>query len=333
MKKLLTIRVYRAIAIMIAILAIGTVGYIFIEGLHPLQALYMTVITVTTVGYSEVRPLSQEGQIFTIIFIITSVGGVAYAVGSISSQLIDGDFRRHLKRIKMEKRIDTMRNHVIVCGYGRNGSKVCDTLEEQKIDYVVVEREADLCEKLREQNKMVLNDDPTNDDVLLAAGIHNARALITTLPDDASNLFIVLSARELNKQLKIVSRASNEGSERKLKIAGANNVIMPYKIGGTHMASLVANPDVKEFVDILLEEQRSSARLKEVVLHPESKVVGKTIGDIRENIECEALVLALIDENNEYIINPKNDRKIGGLDKLIVLGDTEQIDKFKRVYM
>lgn len=333
MKKLLAIRVYRAIAIVIGILAVGTGGYMVIEGLGFLQALYMTVITATTVGYGEIVPLTEEGQIFTMIFIVSSVGGVAYAVGSITSQLIDGDFRRHLKRLKMEKRIDSIRNHVIVCGYGRNGSKVCDTLDEQKIDYVVVEREGELCDKLREQGKLVLNDDPTKDEVLIAAGINNARALITTLPDDASNLFIVLSARELNKKLKIVSRASDEGSERKLKIAGANNIIMPYKIGGAHMASLIANPDVKEFVDILLEEQRSPARLKEVVLHPESKVVGKTIGDIRGNIDCEAMVLALIDENNEYIINPQNDRKIGGLDKLIVLGTTEQIDKFKRVYM
>jgi len=245
-------RFFIPLLILLTLWIIGTIGYVLIDHYTWFDAFYMTIITVATVGYGEVEPLSNEGKIFTAFLIITSFGTFAYAVSSITKFVFDGEFNDFFKNRKLNASIDKLSDHIIICGYGRNGRQAAQVLKKHKKRFVVIEKDPKLNESITHNYKeLVLTGDSTQDEILLKAGIMRAKALITTLPIDADNLFIVLTARNLNKHLTIISRASEDNSDTKLKIAGANNVIMPDKVGGAHMASLVMKPDVMEFIDYI----------------------------------------------------------------------------------
>ncbi|MFN6040186.1 MAG: potassium channel family protein, partial [Bacteroidota bacterium] len=222
--------------IIISLLLIGTIGYHVIDGYSFFNAFYMTVITIASVGYGEIEPLSTAGRIFTSFLIIFSFGTFAYAVGLFTKYIVEGEIKHFWSNRKLNKMLDKLSDHIIVCGYGRNGHQASMVLHKYNKRFVVIEK------KIIESNSVkykdvVLEGDATSDEVLIRAGILRAKALITTLPNDADNLFICLTARNLNPQLTIISRASEDSSDAKLRIAGANNVIMPDKIGGAHMAS------------------------------------------------------------------------------------------------
>ena len=236
-------------------ITIGTVGYMLIEDLNFIEAVYMSVITIATVGYGEVQPLTDAGRIFTIFLILTNLGLFAYAIGLITNTLIQNDFFEKYKSNKMKQRIAKLNNHIIVCGYGRNGQEAIEVLKRNNMPFVVIESNPHIVTtQLADTEVLHLNADATTDEVLITAGIEHAFGLITTLPDDAANVYVTLTAREINNSMVIVSRASHDNSVKKLKRAGANNVIMPDKIGGAHMATLMVQPDVKEFIDILTSQ-------------------------------------------------------------------------------
>ncbi len=239
-------KVYIPLAFLLLTIIIGIVGFEIIEGFSFLDAFYMTIITVATVGFQEVHPLSEGGRIFTAFLIITSFGTFAYAVTAISKYVVDGEFNQYFKNKKVSSAIDKLENHVIICGYGRNGRQAAHVLKKHNTRFVVIEEKKDIVSSITHRfSDLVLEGDATQDEILEKAGIVRAKALITTLPTDADNLFIVLSARTLNPQLTIISRASEDNSDKKLKLAGADNVIMPDKIGGAHMASLVMIGSIK----------------------------------------------------------------------------------------
>ena len=224
---------------------IGVVGYMFFEGFDFWEAVYMTVITVTTVGFNEVKPLSFEGRIFTIFLILGSFGTFAYTITEVTKYVVDGEFRRLLLHMRVDRSINKLRNHTILCGYGRNGRQAYQTLIENGVNCVVVEKDKEILAELTDNsNVLYVEGDATHDDVLIRAGIKDARALISALPNDADNLFVVLTARVNNSKIKIISRASEDNSDTKLRHAGVDNVIMPDKVGGAHMAQLVVKPDV-----------------------------------------------------------------------------------------
>ena len=319
--------------LVILIIAIGILGYMGLSGYNFVDALYMTVITVTTVGFGELQPFSPEEKIFTIFLILTSIIIFGYAVSAFSEYLVSGKLFEHFKHRRVEKQIGHLKGHTIVCGYGRNGKQAILKLRNYNRKFVVVERSKEKIEALDVAGILNIEGDATLDETLQRAGIENAAFLITALPSDADNLFVVLTASQLNKNCIIISRASNESSYKKLKFAGANNVIMPDKLGGDHMASLVTTPDVIEFVDRLTIEGETTANLEEVAVNdlPE-KYLNKTILDLDIRRKTGCTVIGFKNPDKNYIINPEADIKLVADSQLIILGRPEQIIKLRKVF-
>jgi len=318
---------------MLGIVFLGIAGYMLIEQYSFFDAFYMTIITVATVGYNEVHPLSDAGRLFTAFLIITSFGTFAYAITSISRYVMDGEFNRYFKIYKVNESIKQLENHVIICGYGRNGKQAAHVLKKHKMRFVVIEEKKEIISTLNHKySDLVIQGDSTQDEVLIRAGVLKAKALITTLPVDADNVFIVLSARSLNPKLTIISRASEDTTDKKLKIAGADNVIMPDKIGGAHMASLVMKPDVMEFVDIITGQGGDNIRLEEITFENLPEIYrNKSIRELAIGSKSGANIIGFKTSESEYVINPSADTKIIPDAKLFVLGTTEQINKMKEL--
>jgi voltage-gated potassium channel len=324
-------KLYIASALIISVMIVGIFGYHILEHYSYLDSFFMTVITVATVGYREVRELDPAGKIFTSILIIFSISTFAYAISVITRYVIEGEFQVYFKHYKVNKEIQKLKNHVIVCGYGRNGKQACEQLRSGNESFVAIENNPGILEAMRNEGDVLfIEGDATQDDVLEEAGLERAKALITALPNDAANVFVVLTARDKNPTLKIISRASDDASEHKLKRAGANNVIMPDKIGGTHMAALVTKPDVLEFIDhitgkinIRLEEIRFSSL-------PES-MRNKSIRELEIRNKTGANIIGFKTAGGEYVINPPPDTIMMQDAKLFVLGTKEQVMRFKDI--
>lgn len=324
---------YIAGLLLLVVLSIGVTGYMSIEEDSFVDALYMTVITVSTVGFGLIHELSDEGKLFTISLIFLSVFLYGYVLKVLSENIAIGTFFEELKLKRMQKKIDLLSSHTIVCGYGRNGQQAVAKLSKFKEDCVVIERGEEGIKQLDIEERNYIIGNATEDEVLEACGIERAKNLIVALPSDADNLFIVLSARQMNKELTIISRASDESSYRKLKIAGADNVIMPDKLGGEHMASLVVTPDIIEFVDMLSLEGEYSANLQEILVDElPNGYLSKSIRDLdlRKKTGCSVIGYKTID--NEYVINPEADTKLLEGSKLIVLGRPEQVALLQSLY-
>lgn len=312
----------------------GIIGFMIIEEYSFWDAFYMTIITVSTVGFNEVQPLSELGRLFTSFLIITSFGTFAYALTSITQYVVGGEYKRYFKYYKMNKRIEDLSNHVIVCGYGRVGTEAVIDLKAHNREYIVIEQKVEILDKFRDTEEHVfLEGNATSDDTLEAARIHDAKALITTLPSDADNLFVVLSARSLNPNLNIISRASNKKSVKKLKTAGANNVIMPDSLGGAHMASLVTKPDVLEFLDQISIQGQSDCNLEEIAFEyiPEG-LKNKAIGDLNKSYKTGCTIIGYKKPSGDYIINPSKDLIIEKESKIFVLGKPEEISRLNRIF-
>ncbi|MCC6372515.1 MAG: potassium channel protein [Bacteroidia bacterium] len=319
--------------LMLALLITGTLGYIIISGYSFFDAFYMTVITVATVGYGEVQPLSTGGRIFTAFLIITSFGTFAYAVSSITKFVVDGELNLFFKNKKLNASVEKLQDHIIICGYGRNGRQAAQVLKKHDKRFVVIEQDGNLTATFNHKfSELVLTGDATQDETLLKAGVMKAKALITTLPNDSANVFIVLTARNLNPKLTIISRASDDGSDTKLKIAGANNVIMPDKVGGAHMAGLVMKPDVIEFLDYITAQNSGSIGLEEITFDviPES-LQNKTLKDFEIRNKSGATIIGFKSVSGEYTINPGPDTRIIAQSKIFVLGNSEQIKNLKQL--
>lgn len=311
----------------------GSFGFKIIEGFKWVDAFYMTVITISTVGFREVQPLSQLGKIFTSLLIMFSLGSVAY-VGYLARFVFDGDFFKYYKSIRVENRINRLYNHVIVCGYGRNGEQVGKELESHGTPYVVIDNRENVISRIARENPnlMYINGDATHEQVLLKAGVQRAKALIATTPSDADNVFVVLTARSLNSKMKIISRAINVHSDEKLKRAGADNVIMPELIGGQRMAKLVAQPDVVEFVEYVLLQDSIEVSLEEVSCRNIADVFrGKPLMHFRQREISGANIVGIKDGNGRYVFNPGSDYVLDADDQLFVLGSPEQHNIFRKI--
>lgn len=325
--------IYYALATLLAIIFIGTLGFKLIEGYNVFEAFYMTIITVSTVGFSEVRPLSDIGRLFTAFLIITSFGIFAYAVSSITRYLVTGKYKNYFKDYRVNKAILNMKDHVIVCGYGRNGKQAVATLQAHKVPFIVIEQNEAVVEDIRLHSDLIyMRSNATSEEVLIDAGIERARAMITTLPEDADNVFVVLTARSLNADLNIISRASELQTEKKLKMAGANNVIMPDRVGGSHMASLVVTPDVMEFLDKISITGSADINLEEVEFkNIPASFRYKSFQELENQYQIGAKIIGYKTAAGEYIINPPEDLEFIPNSKLFVLGNAEQIRKLNSI--
>jgi voltage-gated potassium channel len=306
------------------LIIVGSVGYVLIDGFTWLNAFYMTIITVGTVGFEETQPLSNAGKLFTAFLIMASIGTVAFYITMVTRLLLDGEWRKQYRLFRQSKKLSSMENHVIVCGYGRNGRQACEVLRQNGIPFTVVEQRQHLVADAHHDIDLIIPGDATKDDTLLEAGIMRAKALISALPNDADNLFVVLTARQLNPAVTIISRASDDHSIKKLKIAGATNVIMPDKLGGAHMASLVMIPDVQEFLSLLSTQQNEKFQMGELVV-PEAV----NLGELNLWSRTGCTVLGIKQTDGKYRRNPQPDYIAMKGERLIVMGSKQVIEHAK----
>jgi voltage-gated potassium channel len=310
----------------------GIVGYMWIEQFNFLEALYMTTITVTTAGFAEVRPLSSAGRLFTTFLLIFSWGAMAFVLTRLTQYIISGEVNKFFKTRKIMREIARIRDHVVICGYGRNGQQAAHTLKVHGQPFVVIESDEDLTERAFDEDPQMLfiHGDGTEDETLKRAQVEKAKALITTLPEDADNVFIVLSARSLNPGIQIISRASGNNSILKLKKAGADSVIMPDKIGGTHMATLVSKPDVIEFIDYLSGEEGESINMESVGYEQlPVEIRDGTLRDIMNWKKTGVNCIGIKTIDGKFVINPPEEVLINKGMKVIVLGTRQQIEEMK----
>ncbi|MFZ6052716.1 potassium channel family protein [Halocola ammonii] len=324
-------RIYLALGIIFIILVGGITGYMLIEGFSFLDSLYMTVITVSTVGYKEVGDLSPSGQVFTIFLIVFSFGVFAYTVSAVTSFFVTGKFQDQLKILKMKNRIDDLNDHVIVCGYGRVGRMACNHLQKHNYEFIVIDESEETCEELKEDGILHLHGNAVEDETLEKAHVKKASALISALPDDAENLFVVVTARELNGTIQIVSRASVDTTEKKLIIGGANNVIMPDKVGGGQMASMVTSPDVFDFVNQISVAGEGNVNLEEIACKDlPDEMKDKTLRELDIRKRFGVNIIGLKSEDGEFVLNPGPDDRLTKHAKIFVLGQRQQIDDLNK---
>lgn len=319
---------YHAIFLLFGILVVGVAGFSIIEHYPFLDAFFMTIITVTTVGFGEVHPLSPEGKVFTSILIVFSFGIFAFAASTLAKYVVSGVFYNYFKYSKVKKEIDKLQNHVIVVGYGRNGSQAVEELLNKNIPLVIIDnRESKINEIKVNANLLYIQDDPSSDEVLIYAGVKKAKALISVLPTDEENLFVVLTTHEINPGITIISRAINANTIKKLKIAGASHVIMPDKISGQQMAKMIAHPEIVEFLDYLMLEKSRDFLLSEVIWKNNSSTI--TIGELTSKTKLNFVGVKRTD--GKYIINPDSHILIETNDLLFVLGTPGAIQSFKEM--
>lgn len=323
-----------AIALFLVITLIGTIGYMIIGELSFIDALYMTIITISTVGYKEVgtHDFDTHEKLFTIFMIILSVGTIAYVGSTMIRFVTDGELKYYLKVRKVEKKISQLKNHVIVVGYGRNGEQAVAELRENGMECVVIEKRENVIEHVKETpNLLYIKGDATQEDVLDKVQIREAKALVVTLPDDADNVFVVLTVRNVNKNIAIISRASEVRSVKKLELAGANNVIMPELIGGQQMAKLVHQPNIIEFMDNVLLQKVKDVQLVEIPCEQMFEDFdGKSIGELKIREHSGVNIIGIKSGNMKYIFNPDASTVLYRAYKLFVMGNYTQIANLKK---
>ena len=326
-------KLYKAFILLLIVVVIGVLGYMYFSDDTFINALYMTIITITTVGFGEIHPLSENEKLFTIFLILMSIIILGYAATILTEYIASGELLERIKFKKVQKKIEQLNQHAIVCGYGRNGKQAVTKLKKFKMPLVIIENDDERLEEIEEDKLLYIKGDATKDEVLEKAGLVKAKSLITALPSDADNLYVVLSARQLNKKMTIVSRASDDSSDGKLRIAGADNVIMPDKLGGDHMASLLVTPDIVEFVDKLAIDRENATHLEEILVEelPQEFLL-KSIRDLDLRRKTGCTVIGFKTPDNDYVINPEPDTTLISDSKLIVLGNSEQILNLNKLF-
>ena len=307
----------------------GTSGYVFIEGWRPLDAAYMTVITLGTVGFKEAHDLSDSGKIFTMGLIVVGVSVLGYIVGSLAQIMFEGQIQRVIGRKKVEKRIGVLSGHYIICGFGRIGSLICKEFKAAGLKFVIIEKNMDAAERLEDDGYLYMKGDATLDETLLKAGISRAKGLISVVTSDTENVYITLTARGLNPELYIMARSGEEGSDIKLKRAGANKVVSPYTIGGNRMAQSILRPNVVDFIEIATGYEHLELQMEEIVIPPHSAFVGETLVSSGFRKEIGVIIVGIKKSHGKMVFNPHSQTKIDEYDTLIVLGDPTSISKLE----
>ena len=318
---------------LIIILFVGTIGYTLIQKWDLLDSLYMTIITITTVGYGEVSNLSVPGKIFTIGLIASGVGIAAYIVGSLSKMMVEGEITRILGRRKLEKRIQTLKDHYIVCGCGRIGSLICKEFAAsgKPLSFVVIDNNPDIIEKIENENYLYVQGNSTEEDTLIAAGINKARGLVTAVSSDSDNVYITLTARELNPKLFILARASDEKAEKKLIRAGADKVISPYHIGGRRMAQAILRPAVVDFIELAVHDRSMELQLEEIAVRKSSRFIGVSLKNSGIRQDLGLIIVAIKKPSGDMAFNPSSESKIELGDTLLALGEKKNLLRLEKI--
>jgi len=322
-------RLLVSLVLLAGVCVFGIVGYVFIEGQTPLEALFMTVITISTVGYREVFPLSPSGQMFTVGLIVLGISVGAYAVATVSAFLIEGAVRDIYRRRRMEKAIAGLQDHIVVCGFGRLGREAVYELDRMAVPFVVIESNPDAVAELQTAGILHLQEDATTDAGLEAAGIERARGLISALASDADNLYVTLSARGLNPKLFIVARAEAQPAEAKLLRAGANRVVPLFRIGGRRMADWLVRPETVELFNLMVKDHTVQLTIAELELKPGSVLDGKTLRDTDLRSQTGALVVGVKTKDGRFRLAPPADMVLHAGDAIVVMGERPSVDKLR----
>src|SRR5512137_728532 len=318
-----------SLLVLTLLVTVGTVGYMSIEGWRLLDALYMTIITLGTVGFKEVGELGDSGKLFTIFLIVIGVSVLGYIVGSLAQIMFEGQIQRIIGRKKVEKKIDSLKDHYIICGFGRIGQLICKEFAAKPIPFLVIEKQPEAHEKLHHEEYLHIRGDATEDDTLLRAGIKRAKGLISVVTSDTENVYITLTARGLNPDLFILARSGEEGSDLKLKRAGANKVVSPYIIGGSRMAQSILRPNVVDFIEIATGSEHMDLQMEEITIPPHSAFAGETLVSSGFRKEIGVIIVGIKKAHGKMVFNPHSQAKIEGGDTLIVLGEPLSIAKLE----
>ncbi len=316
-------RLIFSVSLIILVVAFGTTGYMVIEQWNFLDSIYMTVITLSTVGFREIHDLSFSGKLFTIILIIGGVGTVLYALSTGAKLIIEGELVEVFGRKRLEKKIKELKDHYIICGYGRMGRIICRELKSHNMRFIAIERNPDIFKE--EEDVLIFEGNATKDEVLKKVGIEKARGLVSVLSTDAENLYVVLSARGMNPDLLIVARAGEEGSEQKLLRAGADRVVSPYHIGGLRMAHTVLKPAVVDFIEFATKSGNIDLQMEEITIQEGSKLVGLTLDECGFGKELGVIIVAIKRTTGEMKFNPTFRSMVKVGDTLIAIGETVKL--------
>ncbi len=324
-----------AVILMILSLLFGSMGFHVIEGYSWTDSFFMAVITISTVGYGTVKPLEPLGKIFVSLYIILNLIIFAYVISVITSYLFEGGLRNIFRKFMIDREVNKMKNHVIVCGYGRNGSKTCEELYLSGREFVVIENDENIINTLPDDGSIhVIVGDATDDEILKLARIEYASYIVTTLPKDTDNVFITLTSREFNPDIKILARASDLRSERKLIRAGAHKVIMPDALGGLHMAHLITKPYVIEFLDLMNGVTPDDLHLEEIKFDDlKNEFQNYTISDLDIRGKSGVTIIGVKRGEKGFTFNPGPDTIINADTILIVLGNDRQIENFSDIFL
>ena len=324
-------KIIRGITIFIIIIAAGTAGYMVIEGLSFFESLYMTVITITTVGYGEVRTLSVPGRVFTIILIFFGMGIIVYIVGLWTQAIVELQLSTFIGRRKLGLQIKNIKDHYIVCGFGRIGKVICRELKSKNIPVLVIDNKPETRELLEAESIPYIIDDATSEDILIEAGIARARGLISVVASDSDNLFITLTARGLNPSTFIIARADEEKSEKKLKRAGADKVFLPYIIGGHKMAQSITKPAVTDFLEFTVHNRDMGLEMEELNVSKDSRLNRLKLRDSGIRQEMDIIIVAIRKKTGEMAFNPSSETLIEAGDTLIALGKNDDLSRLGKI--
>ena len=312
---------------LIMTIAFGILGYMYIEGMSPADAVYMTAITISTVGFGEVQPLSPNGRWLTIFIILFGITIAGYTLGNFIKMLIEGEISKRFGRKKVEKRITSLKNHYIVCGHGRIGKLVARELRKHGEKFIVLENDDSQVVELESTDIPYILLDARDESTLIKAGIMRAKGLVTAVMSDADNVFITLTARMLRSDIYILARASDAKNEKKLISAGANKVVSPYLIGGQRMAQLLLKPTVVDFLDIATMDHHLVLRMEEATISPDSNLAGKSLIESNLRKDYGVIIVLIKKHHGKMLFNPMATEKLEANDVLVMLGKNEDLEK------
>lgn len=323
-----------ALKVLTAIFLVGVFGYMYLEKYTLLDSFYMTTITLSTVGFGVIRELSDVGKLFTIFLIFSGMTVVVYSFGVLASFLIEGEFKKYLKGVKMKKEISKLEGHFIICGYGNTGAKIIEKFIERKLEFVVIEREFEVINELKERYgdiMLFVHGDATKDEVLAQSGIKKAKTLISVLATDADNLFVTLSAKDLNSKLKVITKVMESGNSYKLRRAGADFTISTLDIAAERIFSTATEPNLVSFVDIVSKKsQLDGLRLEFIMINERSELHNTTLREARIPQKTNLVVIG-VEKEDDFKLNPMSNTLLTSGSKLLVMGKEEQIEKLKKL--